>query len=1214
MHGKVWVVWLLVVICLAWAGLALVTHGRAEAQDRPVDIIRASCATFNPYFVTTNFAHVIGTRPVPDEPAIIAFHDTPNDDAAAQITLATQAQVGAVYGLAYDSVHLRLYAAAYNKRGTLLGPGGPGQIYEIDLATGTVRALVNLGGGPDRHDYRTSDDQPAAEWVGRASLGDLEVDDTGTTLFAVNFADSRIYRIALPNGNVLGSFRHGAANEPWVRNAQVFALGYKDGWLYHAVVNTRLFDNEPGALFGYVYRSQSDGSGMTEITRFDLGYTRGGVPGLPWSPWDNWVPAADYYGGYTQPNSQPMVSDIAFTAAGEMVLGLRDRMSDMLPTLGRTGANRGVGDLLLARPVAGGWEVITDTERFHDAAVYDESAWGGLASFPGFDLTVSSALAPVTAGSVGALWFWNTTGDIAWRETLHRIASDVYENGSNGLGDVESLCAPASAPDPSIIPTATNAVATATEGAKGTATALALTPVPGTPATPENFDRVIADSCLGDNPYAATVCYPYLNWFSPNGGAPTVMVFRDTPANSPIYPVAYSGSVGALWGLAYSSREGALYASAIHKRLVPFGPDGTGAIYRIQIRTGRATTFARVPNTGPDVHQVTSWQSPDDAARDLAGKLSLGDLDLSTDEDTLFVVNLADRRIYRYDVATSQLLGSFANGAANEAWAGDARPFGLKFYRGRLYHGVVNSAESLQRREDLAAYVYESAPDGSNMTLVATVPLVYARGTVQIPGVLGKPAQLVPLDWRPWQEGEIDLSNAQVQLAVYPQPILSDIEFMANGDMVLGLRDRFSDMAHAIQITVPNIRKPGLGFGDMLKVPFTGGSWSAPLYDFFQGLGDVGSDRAGMGGLARVPATDTVLVDRVTVTAATNFGMQSDGEVVWFDNGGNKTAVELACRPWTGQGGQLVAGSRAISPAAPQHNEYVPSRSMGDVEVLCGPMPTPTPTPLDSPTPTHTATRTRTPSATPTRTPTRTPTPAPHPLYLPILVWHPCDPGHWYSEVAIVLDLSTSMNRQTGTKRTKLAATLEAAQWFVDHMQHLLPDGHGNYEQVAIVGFNSSAWIEQGLTNDKSLAAAALKRLPAKVAQYTRLDLAVDRGAAATSGPNHRPGNQKVIILLTDGLPNQVPYAEDGTMETTVLRAATAAKQAGNLIYTIGVGRPDAADPADRIDPILLKAMATNESMFYFQPDADQLTQVYAAIYGSLGCPQTRFAWPGVWP
>ena len=72
-----------------------------------------------------------------------------------------------------------------------------------------------------------------------------------------------------------------------------------------------------------------------------------------------------------------------------------------------------------------------------------------------------------------------------------------------------------------------------------------------------------------------------------------------------------------------------------------------------------------------------------------------------------------------------------------------------------------------------------------------------------------------------------------------------------------------------------------------------------------------------------------------------------------------------------------------------------------------------------------------------------------------------------------------------------------------------------------------------------------------------------------------RTSNTPVVILLTDGLPNQVPYAEDGTVETTILRYAVAAKAAGVVMYTIGVGVPNSPDINQRINPAGAKVFTT---------------------------------------
>ena len=87
-----------------------------------------------------------------------------------------------------------------------------------------------------------------------------------------------------------------------------------------------------------------------------------------------------------------------------------------------------------------------------------------------------------------------------------------------------------------------------------------------------------------------------------------------------------------------------------------------------------------------------------------------------------------------------------------------------------------------------------------------------------------------------------------------------------------------------------------------------------------------------------------------------------------------------------------------------------------------------------------------------------------------------------------------------------------------------------------------------------------------------------------------------MAIVLTDGKPNLVPLAEDGTMETTVLRAAAALKSTGSIVYTIGLGEDDAIDAA------LLRACASSAAHFLRAPDTATLVALYRAIGRDLVC------------
>ena len=259
------------------------------------------------------------------------------------------------------------------------------------------------------------------------------------------------------------------------------------------------------------------------------------------------------------------------------------------------------------------------------------------------------------------------------------------------------------------------------------------------------------------------------------------------------------------------------------------------------------------------------------------------------------------------------------------------------------------------------------------------------------------------------------------------------------------------------------------------------------------------------------------------------------------------------------------------------------------------PIPTITPTPSPTNTPSPTPTSTPSPTSTPTPTPTLTPTLAP--IYMPASLRESCPDIIQRADVVLLIDASTSMIREASPGRTKLDAARAAAGGFIDGMT-LAPDAAGRFDQVAIVAFNNSARVLQPMTTDASALAAALDALPGAVAEGTRLDLALDVGAAAViDSASRRSENLPVLVLLTDGLPNRVPTPEpSGSQSDTVLSAAVRAKAAGVRIHTIGLGRPDAPDPIDRIDAILLRGVASDPSMYHEAPDASALAAIYARI------------------
>lgn len=438
---------------LAGHAAALPSIRLAEVPERLPD----ACGSPNPYLATSRFVDHLAGGSLATKPVVFAFRDSLDDARDHRVALATYAQVGSVYGLAYDAVRQQLYAAAFMKRGNLFPPGGPGAIHRIDLATGTVTQVAALSAGPaNAHKMSSDGDAPAADRVGWMSLGDIEVDPEATSLFAANLFDGRIYRLALPGGDVVDSFEHGGAALPGAYEMRPFALAVHEGWLYHGIVDLSGATVDELNPVGRIYRSRFDGAEMEEVVAFDLNPEGAGGPAMPWG----WL-------------DQPVLADIDFRPDGSMVVGVRNLAMDA--TLSERPGR--LGDVFPVAREGGAWRALVDPEHFEDAlAGFDESLTGGLAVIRNLDYVVSAGHAGDWDVD-GATGMWHDRdGDTARLEFLG--SSDPADDPPLlGSGDLEVLCRPDEALDPALVARATEELvraASATARAReATAAALA---------------------------------------------------------------------------------------------------------------------------------------------------------------------------------------------------------------------------------------------------------------------------------------------------------------------------------------------------------------------------------------------------------------------------------------------------------------------------------------------------------------------------------------------------------------------------------------------------------------------------------------------------------------------------------------------------------------------------------------------------------------------
>jgi Mg-chelatase subunit ChlD len=722
---------------------------------------------------------------------------------------------------------------------------------------------------------------------------------------------------------------------------------------------------------------------------------------------------------------------------------------------------------------------------------------------------------------------------------------------------------------------------------------------------PRTIPPDIAAECEGDNPYLAVACHAPRTSVADQAGkrAPAIIAFRDTPNDEPPHLLASQGEVGAVYGLAFNWHEPAVYAAAYHRRQTAFGPGGPGAIYRIDLVTRAVAVWVTVPDAGPDRHDARITDA-DRSGKAWAGRTSLADLDVSDNGRDLFVVNLNDRRIYRYAIATGTLIGSFGHGAAAEAWAAEARLFGLAVEDGIVYHGVIRSGEVSKRRSDLHGYVYASRFDGTAMTMVASFGLDYPRGFVRSPGL-----PEVRLAWLPWSDDPINIVD-DTYVSAHPMPILSDLGFDRRGDMVLGLRDRYLDMA-ALSAYAGD--SAGVGGGDLLRGTSVEYHWNVDAMPEHYVDSSTTSDESTSGAIASIPGLDLVASTGISEDQVTWAGQESSAS--WYAaETGNRLRRESICgispepqlahlrraSQWQVLGD--LAGLGWGRTAFADDGEVGAGAKTGDIEVLCAVPEAPTPTGSATPEPTGTFTATSSPSATPsptgTTTPTRSDTPTriptttltppptatapPAPSYLPLALRERCVPGKQRVDLALVIDASTTMrDDRTSTGRTKLEAAVEAARALVDTLA--LP-----LDQAAVVTFSSDATLLVGLTGRRSEIGAALDRIA--VGRQTRIDRGIAVAHEELTGPRRRAGSAAVMVVLTDGLANPEPVS-------TAVARAREAKVDGITVFTIGLGRD-----AD-LDVGALEQMASRREYCYRAPDGEDLLAIYAAIAVEIPCP-----------
>jgi hypothetical protein len=274
-----------------------------------------------------------------------------------------------------------------------------------------------------------------------------------------------------------------------------------------------------------------------------------------------------------------------------------------------------------------------------------------------------------------------------------------------------------------------------------------------------------------------------------------------------------ANALGSTWGVAVQPQYSRVFLAAALKRHAGLGPNGLDAIYitnytgssvsAIDLQGitpgngGAAIDLGSVTRSGGSDFTLPNTATGDSVDLDAFGKVGtvgFGDADMSEDGNYLWLVNLNQKTLIRIDVSGATVTAGTSTVNAYAITSptctnGTFRPWGLKFANGYGYVGIVCDGSS-GSISNVIAYVqrFDPANPGDGFTTLVTIPMNYNRERISYSNNTQS--------WQRWantwaQTGFPNQPN-NTEYA-YPQPLVGDIEFADDGDMIIGMLDRWAN-------------------------------------------------------------------------------------------------------------------------------------------------------------------------------------------------------------------------------------------------------------------------------------------------------------------------------------------------------------------------------------------------------------------------------------
>ena len=238
---------------------------------------------------------------------------------------------------------------------------------------------------------------------------------------------------------------------------------------------------------------------------------------------------------------------------------------------------------------------------------------------------------------------------------------------------------------------------------------------------------------------------------------------HDFDGSSDVRVYAKHKDTGPVWGLGFNDNNQMIYSAAFIKQHTHLTAHGHDAIFITDVTSAPKTNlFVKLSDLGQEVGSLDYVDPNDCNYGRQVGTIGLGALSFNDTKDHLFVANLYNNTIVKIDAinpttATTEAFVVPDPGCSNA----DYRLFAVEHHESALYVGVTCTAETSLNPSDMSFHVYKFDFESETFSLEFSTD--YTKGV--------------------W---EIETTGAK-----HNQQWLTDIDFTEDGNMLLGISDRF---------------------------------------------------------------------------------------------------------------------------------------------------------------------------------------------------------------------------------------------------------------------------------------------------------------------------------------------------------------------------------------------------------------------------------------